>query len=203
MSDLQAIVNALKTTVGDNQSGLVQKVKDLQESTADAARIKQSYAGLNGEVNGLKGEVTAASIGLKGVESNFRLYSKDFNLNEILEQAKLDRGGMLPHQLKQSVTDLETKVRKLRQDLTAEQDARAQAVRRIDTKLNTVERTADEAHGMAKRALRKQRSGAAAADPGGRGRRGERQVNVSNIDQAQRAIQKLEDRITNLARALG
>ncbi|MFI6638171.1 hypothetical protein [Streptomyces sp. NPDC050504] len=181
-------------------------IKKQLELTANdvVTKLKDAWANASragAEMTGLKGEAIGGQIGIKGAETNFRLYGRDFNLNEFIaerrEQKRLKSEGLTPEQLKNSITQTQKSLSRTIRNVGAASRA-ARAARTSASEAKALARTADT---KAERALSRQ---ASAAQRGGQGSRtGQGTADVRNIDQASQAIDRLERRINRLAAELG
>ncbi|MEV0258584.1 hypothetical protein AB0H82_30520 [Streptomyces sp. NPDC050732] len=86
-----------------------EQVKRIGPLEVETARHKEALAGVNTEVNLLKGEMTFMAGSFKGLESNVRVWGKDFN---IIGDFLARRRGEDPAQLRGDIRSLQTRVQR-------------------------------------------------------------------------------------------
>ncbi|MFD9905124.1 hypothetical protein [Streptomyces sp. NPDC059063] len=93
-NDFEERVKALIKASKDEQ------VKRIGPLEVEVAAHKEALTGVNAEVNGVKGEITGIAGSFKGLESNVRVWGKDFNLvGDFLARLK----GEAPDQLRRDI----------------------------------------------------------------------------------------------------
>ncbi|WP_413797450.1 hypothetical protein [Streptomyces iranensis] len=204
------IVRDLLGTVQDLRKTLDKKLK---EWNVEHAWVKQAITGLNSEANALKAEVTGITAAAKwgsaevtGASAGFKLFNAEktlFDLQEMRDKAR----GVDPDSLKASITAVERRVAATRTSL-------ARTILRARTEITATRTIAEKAERDSRQALRRGMDALRKAEAAHRRQRTAasnargpmppgRVSNVQDINEASRAINELERRLSGLVRALG